>query len=203
MARKLDHFTWEDYRRWPSDERWELVDGEAYAMSPSPGSRHQRVVMNLVIAFGTFFKGKRCTPFVSPMDVKLSETDVVQPDLLVVCDPAQIKPTHIEGAPTLVVEILSPTSELHDRARKLRLYAEHGVAEYWIVGPYPSFVEVLVLDGDGFRVKQVYAREQTLLSPTFPGLEVELANVFDFPIDPSERIDEVREGTPYAARPSA
>ena len=82
-------FTWDDYRGWPYDERWELIDGEAYAMSPSHGYRHQDVSMHLSGAFFNYFKGKKCRPFTAPLDVKLSQAGIVQPDLLVVCDPQQ------------------------------------------------------------------------------------------------------------------
>ena len=179
-------FTWADYRAWPDGERWELLGGEAFAMSPSPGSRHQAVSFRLSYALEAYFRGKQCRPFAAPLDVKLSEADAVQPDLLVVCDPAQIKRTHVEGAPALVVEILSPCTEGHDRGRKLELYARSGVAEYWLVSPFPSYVEVLSLDGPGYRVWRVFQREDILRSKLFPGLEVNLPEVFDFPLEPEE-----------------
>ena len=151
-ARADTTFTWQDYRTWPDSERWELIDGEPFAMSPSPTDRHQLICVALVAGMAPHFRGKPCRLLVSPMDVKLSDTDVVQPDLLAVCDPNQFKGTHIEGPPALVVEVLSPSSELHDRMRKLDLYARYGVKEYWLVRPYPSAVEVLILDGPGYRI---------------------------------------------------
>ena len=80
-------------------------------------------------------------------DSGLSEEDIVQPDLIVVCDANRIKPTHIEGPPTLVIEVLSPSTQAYDRVRKLRLFAASGVQEVWLVTPHPSLVEVLTLDG--------------------------------------------------------
>lgn len=189
-------FTWDDYRSWPDDERWELIDGAPVAMSPSPGFRHQDVCIAIGAELRSFLKGKRCRVLVSPMDVKLSEIDVVQPDVLVVCDPRKIKDTHIEGAPDLVVEIASPSTTAYDRTRKRELYARYGVREYWLVTPYPHLLEVLLLDGAGYRVHQVYRKPDTLTSPTLPGLEVPLVGVFDFPIPDAERIDEVHESTP-------
>lgn len=197
-------FTWADYRSWPADERWELIDGEAFAMSPSPSYRHQLVAARLTTALGVHFAGKPCEALAAPMDVKLSDADVVQPDLLVVCDETQITPTHIEGPPALVVEIASPSSTAHDRGRKRALYARSGVKELWLVTPYPSLVEILVLDGPSYRLHEVYSREQTLVSPAFPGLEIGLEGIFDFPISPEERVNEVREDpAPYAARRAA
>ena len=187
-ARSLQHnFTWDDYQSWPDEERWEVIGGEAFAMSPSPGSRHQSVVGRLYVKLERHFDGKQCRPFIAPLDVKLSETDVVQPDLLVVCDPKQIKRTHIEGAPSLVVEILSPFTESHDRGRKLDLYARSGVGEYWIVSAFPSYVEVLALDDSSYRICRVFQREEALRGKLFPDLEIQLREIFDFPLDDEER----------------
>jgi len=127
----------EDYRSWPDESRWELIDGHPYAMW-SPSSLHQELSTSLVLELTPFFRDRGCRLFHAPMDVKLSDHDVVQPDLLVVCDPKQIRSTHIEGAPALVVEILSPSTLRHDRVLKLNLYARAGVAEYWLLTPILS-----------------------------------------------------------------
>lgn len=99
-------FTWDDYRRWDDDERWEIVNGEAFAMTPAPTPRHQMVVGELFKALSSFLRGKIFRPLPSPIDVRLSDLDVLQPDIVVVCGPEQIRPTHIQGAPRLVVEVL-------------------------------------------------------------------------------------------------
>ena len=196
-ALKLDRrFTWADYREWPDDERWEIIAGEAYAMSPSPSSRHQIISAELCRQMANFFKGKPCRAIAAPMDVRLSEEDVVQPDLLVVCDPRKIEVTHVEGAPTLVVEILSPSSSLRDRALKTALYAKARVKEYWIVTPWPSLVEVFVLDRGGYRLHRAFTKEEELASPAFPELKVTLRDVFDFPLAPEEQPPAVKEPPP-------
>lgn len=203
-AKSADFFTWDDYQSWDDGERWEIIDGEAYNMSPAPRVRHQEVLVELITQLRSFFRKKACTILLAPTDVKLSEHDVVQPDILVVCDANQLKETHVEGPPALVVEILSPTTEKHDRIRKLRLYAKYGVQEYWIVTPYPSLVEVLVLKDDQYQIHGVYSNNDQLTTPSFAGLKITLNKVFDFPISENERIDEVRESTPpYAARREA
>lgn len=189
-------FTWADYRTWLDDERWEIIAGEAYGMSPSPTSRHQIISSELLVALHAFFKGRSCRVFAAPMDLRLSDEDVVQPDLLVVCDPKQIVRTHIEGPPSLVVEILSPDSTAHDRIRKSALYAAAGVQEYWIVTPWPHVVEVLQLQGRRFQLHRAFGKEDALTSPTFPGLEIPLAGVFDFPLEPGEEPPMVREPPP-------
>jgi Uma2 family endonuclease len=194
------HFTWEDYRSWPEDERWELVAGDPVAMSPSPGFRHQAVTVALTVALGAFLKGHRCRVLAAPMDVRLSDVDVVQPDVLVVCDPRKIRETHIEGAPDLVIEVASPTTTVYDRTLKLELYARYGVREYWLVTPYPHLAEVLLLDGDSYRVHRTYRRQDTLTSPTLTGLALSLSGVFDFPIPEEDRIEEVHEEPPPYSR---
>jgi Uma2 family endonuclease len=125
--------------------------------------------------------------------VKLSETDVVQPDILVVCDLGQIRTTHIEGAPALVIEILSPDSTRHDRARKPILYAKAGVKEFWIVTPWPSLAEVFVLDGESYRMQAAFGKDDELRSVVFPDLRIDLRDVFDFPLEREEQPRVVKE----------
>jgi Uma2 family endonuclease len=196
-------YTWEDHRTWPDEERWELIRGEAYDMSPAPGTRHQIVALQLGKKLSMHFEGKSCVPFIAPVDVRLTEVDVVQPDLLVVCQKDKIKPTHIDGAPTLVVEILSPSTAVKDRGVKMELYARSGIREVWIVTPYPSTVEVYSLMEQGYRLVKAYAKEQTLKSVAFQDLEVPLENVFDFPLEPGEEVKAVREPPPprYGTEP--
>ena len=178
--------TWEDYLKSAEGERWEIVDGVVYDMSPTPAIPHQVVAREIGGVFYNYFKGKKCQPFAAPTAVKLSRHDVVEPDLLVVCDPRQIKPTHIEGAPALVVEILSPSSHGQDRVRKMRLYAKAGVKEYWIVTPFPACVEVFLLDGATYRMHGAYGKDEEMTSATFPDLKLRLAEIFDFPLEPEE-----------------
>jgi len=183
-----------DYCSWDDDQRWELIDGQPYAMS-SPSSLHQMVSMNLSARLFPLFQGSPCRLFAAPMDVKLSDYDVVQPDLMVVCEPGQIRSAHIEGAPRLVVEISSPTTQRHDRVRKLELYGKFGVMEYWLVTPHPFMVEVLRNAGGLYVTEKVYTEQHVLRSPAFPELRLDLSEVFaDLP--PQPEIDEVREGTP-------
>ncbi len=193
-------FNWNNYCSWDDAERRELIGGEAFLMSPAPTSRHQGIVGKLFGHLFEHFRNQVCEPFVSPIDVKLSANDVVQPDVLVVCKQSQIRETHIEGPPSLVIEVLSPSTQRHDRIRKLRLYARAGVAEYWLVQPYPPVVEVLHLAGDSYRIAGAYTEAETLSSPTFPDLALDLAEVFTLPVPLEAQIDEVRESAPpYAA----
>ena len=189
-------YTWDDYRTWDDDERWEIVGGAAFDMSPAPSTRHQDIAAGLTAALRQFMTGRRCRALAAPTDVKLSEEDVVQPALLVVCDERQVRATHIEGAPKLVVEILSPATALHDHVRKFKLYERSGVEEYWIVTPYPPMIEVYRLVDGRFSLAAGYEDRDTLRSPAFPELEIPLAGIFDFPVAPETPVKVVREGTP-------
>lgn len=186
--------TWDDYRRLPNDQRWELIDGDLYAMSPAPGLRHQDVSRELTVMLATFFAGKTCVPYAAPIDVRLTENTVVQPDLIVVGDRQQFRDTHIAGPPALVVEILSAGTYSHDYVRKLELYAAAGVKEYWLINPYPHVFQVLVLDQGHYRMHADHrGRVGAVTSPAFPGLEVSLSRLFDFPVPPEEQSLEVHE----------
>ena len=197
-------YSWDDYRYWPDGERWELIHGQPFAMSPAPSSRHQAVCGDLYGLLFDHFRDRSCRVFFAPTDVKLSAHDVVQPDLFVVCDRSQIKKTHVEGPPVLVIEVLSPSSQRHDRVRKLQLYAESGVGEFWLVQPYPAVVEVLQLAGGSYRVVGAYAEDDRLLSPTFPDLAIDLGQVFTLPVEPEDQVDEIRESAPpYVGAPAS
>jgi len=119
--KSLTRFTWDDYRTWADDERWELIDGAAYAMSPASTTRHQGVVGRLFSRIESQLRGCPCRPFVAPVDVKLSDADVVQPDVLVLCDPTKITESHIDGAPDLVAEVLFPGTSARDLRQKKAL----------------------------------------------------------------------------------
>lgn len=195
MEKPQIRYTWQDYRSWDDDKRWELIDGIPYLMS-SPRTLHQEVIGAFYMGMAAALRKRPCRVYLSPLDVKLSDWDVVQPDLLVVCDRSRVLTTHIDGPPTLVVEVLSPSTQRHDRIRKLALYARAGVKEYWIVCVSPPMLEVLVLDGESYRTVAAYGDQGRFTSPTVPELDLDLAELFE-PCDSSE-IDEVREGRPPA-----
>ena len=192
-ARAEKHYTWADYRAMPEETRAEIIDGEFFDMSAAPALLHQHVVGALHSAFGAFFNGHPCTVFLSPVDVKLDDDTVVQPDLLVVCNREQMQVTHIEGPPSLVVEILSPHSHLHDRWRKMRRYAAAGLAEYWIVDPVAHLIEIYLLDGASYRLYGNFGPGETARSAQFKALEVAVDTLFRFPPEPVKKPGQVRE----------
>ena len=136
-----ERYTYRHYRTWPDSERWELIDGQAWAMSPAPRRRHQEVSGALFRKIGNFLEGKPCKVYEAPFDVLLPESDedddevatVVQPDIAVFCDRSKLTERGARGAPDLVVEILSPSTSRKDLREKFDRYQRAGVREYWVV----------------------------------------------------------------------
>jgi len=172
-------FTWADYCTWPDEERWELINGLAYGMSPALSTKHQSVSARLYSRLERSLEGKSCTSFIAPTDVKLSDLDVVQPDILVVCDPTRITPTHIEGAPDVVIEVLSPATAAKDLRQKKALYERAEVREYLVVDPLEHYAIRFLLDAEGFDKGTVFAADERLVIATLESLEVPLWEVFE------------------------
>jgi len=187
-------YTWSEVRAFDDEQRWELIDGYPYAMS-SPLIVHQAVSVQLIASLLPHFSGTPCRLLSAPMDLKLSEHDMVQPDLLVVCDPTQLKRTHVEGPPRLVIEILSRSTGRHDRVRKLNLYATSGVEEYWMVTPHPPLIEVLKNVDGSFTFVGTFTEKHVLRSAVFPHLDLDLSKVFAN-LPHQTPIEEVMEATP-------
>lgn len=180
LKKTTDRYTWQDYCQWPDDERWELIDGFPCAMSPAPSTRHQTVVLKLSSRLERALSGKPCQPFISPIDVRLSDFDVVQPDVLVVCDRKKITPSHIEGAPDVVLEVLSPATAARDQREKKALYERFGVAEYVVVHPADHYaIRFLLLPETGhFDSGTLFAATESLVCATLDKLEIPLWEIF-------------------------
>ena len=173
-------YTWTEYQTWSDDKRWELIDGVAYNMSPAPSTRHQAIAGNFFSSLYRQLTGKTCRPFMAPTDVRLSETDVVQPDILVICDPGKITPSHIEGAPELVVEVLSPSSSAKDLREKKWLYQRSGVREYIVVDPLELYVQRFLLSGEGrYGEPEVFGPEDVIPLVVLDGLTVDLREILE------------------------
>ena len=174
-------FTYADYLTTPEDERYELLDGDLM-MVPAPNVKHQRVSARLHVLLHRFIEDRGLgTLLYAPCDVVLSDDDVVQPDLLFVSRDREeqlLKQENVRGAPDLVVEILSPSSEDTDRGAKHKLYGRHGVTEYWLVDPIAETVSIHRQRGGVLVAANTFSREQTLRSPLLAGLELDLEDVF-------------------------
>ena len=172
--------TYADYLETSDDERYELLHG-ALVMAPAPREIHQYFLINLIIAIGAFVKKHKLGKVYSaPFDVVLSDENVVQPDLLFVSTARQhiITPDNIQGAPDLVVEILSPSTAERDRVVKSALYAQHGVHEYWIVDPDARTITVFLLNEGDFEEVDTYSEGETLTSPILAGFSIALDEIF-------------------------
>ena len=136
--------------------REELVNGELVAMSPGPGWNHVSAAGNIYRIFANYLRGKKCTAIQDGFDVHLTDNDIFQPDMMVVCDRAKIKRNGVYGAPDLVVEVLSPSTSTRDRGYKKNLYGQCGVREYWLVNTGDQSVEVYLLRDGELVFDQVY-----------------------------------------------
>lgn len=178
-AKKGVHkFTYADYQTWPDEERWEIIDGEAYDMTPAPSIAHQRIIRNLSAAMTQFFRGKPCEPFVAPTDVMLDSTNIVQPDVFIVCDKSKITKANVQGAPDLAAEILSPGTGRKDRREKKALYEHFGVREYLLIHPEDETVERYSLVEGKYAGPDVFGWDETMKLFAFPELELQLWEVF-------------------------
>ena len=173
-------FTYEDYLKTSDDERYELLDGELIIM-PAPSIAHQHVAMKLGTRLDTFVEeGNLGVLYSAPTDVVLSDTEVVQPDLLFISSERAhiITPANIQGAPDLIVEIRSASTAERDETLKRNLYAEHDVKEYWLVDPEAMTIIVLLLGEGGYAEEAAHSMGQTLTSPTLESFSVNLDEIF-------------------------
>lgn len=165
-----------------TDERYEYIDGEAY-LHASPQITHQSVLGNLYAIFRLWFAGKKCMPYLSPLDVTLKKgenANIVQPDLLVVCD-RENKSTNDKymGIPSLVIEILSDSTTRIDLVKKLDLYMQTGINEYWIVNYSNREVTVYMFREKGIAAMKTYTKEDVVKSFTFDGLTANMNDIFE------------------------
>ena len=176
------YFTYADYKQWELavGERYELIYGEAYAMS-APNAKHQAIIFILSGLFFNYLEGKPCKAYPAPYDVRLfyteneSDDTVVQPDIVVVCDEKKRGPEGCRGAPDFVVEILSPSNTAIEMERKLKLYRQAGVREYWVIDPENNGLTVYNFQN---KMTDTYENEDLVPVTVLPGLEISLKRVF-------------------------
>lgn len=175
--------TYEDYLETPEDgRRYEIIDGELY-MSAAPNIAHQIAVTRLTVILESHVRrGGLGRVLVAPTAVWLSDTNVVEPDLLFVCAERldRLEERRVRHAPDLVVEVLSPSTARTDRHAKAQLYARFGVGHYWLVDPARREIVAYALEpGGAYREPARAAGEETLAAPPFADLAVPLAEVWD------------------------
>ena len=182
-------YTYRDYLKWDDGERWELIDGVPYNMSPAPNRRHQDTSGELFRQFATYLLEKQCKVYIAPFDVRFVDTNdtvaddyidtVVQPDIVVVCDHEKLDDRGCKGSPDLIVEILSPSTTRMDMTVKFELYQRFGVKEYWIVHSQDRTVLVFKLLESGlYGVPDRYCAEDAIPVSLLGDLQIDLTKVF-------------------------
>ncbi|MDD3269795.1 MAG: Uma2 family endonuclease [Syntrophomonadaceae bacterium] len=181
------NYTYSDYLKWPEEERWEIINGVPYLMSPAPSTEHQRISTRLIAQLELFAADKPCSIFHAPFDVRLPRQDepdedvntVVQPDIVVVCDQNKLDSRGCKGAPDLLVEIISLSTAKKDLNEKFNLYERSGVREYWIVWPNFQAIDIYHLNEQGKYEKIAsFSPGDTLSSKLIPGLDIKVERVF-------------------------
>lgn len=178
-------YTYADYLLWQFSERVELIRGFIKKMSPAPSRYHQTVAQNLSGIFYTKFRNQQCKVYFAPFDVRLpipsknKEITIVQPDLCVVCDESKLDDSGCNGAPELVIEILSPNNSKHDLDTKFKLYEEAGVLEYWIVEPVEKMLLVYTLINGKYIGLPPQTEGENIQSRLFPAMEIAVIDVFE------------------------
>jgi len=190
---KDKHYTYADLLEWDDDVRAEIIGGNVYMMS-APGTSHQEISGRLFFEFFSFLRGKPCRVFAAPFNVRLfpkkdlSDDTVVEPDIMVVCDSGKIDERGCNGAPDIIIEIISPSTRRRDRVIKYNLYVDAKVREYWIVYPEYKEIDVHLLDGDhyttqAYGVNEPNTKENEMVEEivpvtVLPGFSIDLKDIF-------------------------
>ncbi|MBF0397465.1 MAG: Uma2 family endonuclease [Desulfobacterales bacterium] len=188
-----EKFSYADYLTWNDHQRWEIIDGKAYNMSPVPLESHQAIAGELLYQIKNFLKinNSRCKSYSAPFDVRFPENikdnekiiDVVQPDISVICDRSKIDRRGCHGAPDFIIEILSPYNANKDYTIKHELYEKNGVKEYWIIDPQNKIVIVYLLSEKGVYCEpKTYKKQGKLKVTVLSNLEIDLDSVFNAPV---------------------
>lgn len=187
LSAEKDSFAFSDFLTWETDERMEIIHGEVFMMA-APGTSHQLISGEIFRQLANFLDGKNCRAIAAPFAVRLFEKDgdapkdvdtVVEPDISVICDRNKLDKHGCKGAPDLIVEVLSPSTQRHDQLVKLNLYQRAGVREYWIVDPENKTVRVMVQDANGHLwPHEIYKQEDIAKVGVLDGCFIELSKVF-------------------------
>ncbi|MBP7552199.1 MAG: Uma2 family endonuclease [Spirochaetes bacterium] len=188
LAIKPDQkYTYADYKKWDDDERWELIYGEAYNMSPAPRRRHQRISGEIYREIANYLNGKTCEVYNAPFDVRLPLTKddsdikidtVVQPDIVVVCNQNKLDDAGCIGAPDLVIEIISESTANRDLKIKFNLYEQVGVKEYWIIFPDENVIQIFKLVNGEYGKPEVCGLDDKITVGLFPDLTIDCNAIF-------------------------
>lgn len=182
-------YTYADYLLWNVKERYEIIKGRLFKMSPAPLRVHQEISRNLEYELLKYFEDTSCRIYNAPFDVRLVDTrkqsakdeditTVFQPDLCVVCDEKKLDRRGCIGAPDFIIEILSPSNSSKEMKNKYELYEENGVREYWVVDYTHQYVLTYLLENGKYKSFRPLTVEDAIASHIFPDLKFDLGRVF-------------------------
>ena len=181
------HYTFADVLSWGEDERIEIINGKAFMMA-APSRIHQGICFEIGRQLGNYLEGKPCKAYPAPFSVRLFEQDgdspkdvntVVEPDISVICDKHKLDKRGCKGAPDLVIEVVSPSTQRHDHLVKLNLYQRAGVREYWIVDPENRTVRAMVQEnGNVLQLHEIYQQDDIAKVNILDGCFIELNKIF-------------------------
>ncbi len=183
----IERYNYGDYQEWPDHERWELIDGIAYDMSPAPSRKHQKILGELFRQISTYLLNKTCDVYMAPFDVRFPGQDekeeeiktVLQPDISVICDPAKLDEKGCLGSPDLIMEIVSPATVQKDMREKLFIYEKYGVKEYWIIHPVDQILMVFkLLPNKKYGRPDIFSPLDQVKPGILPDLTINLTTVF-------------------------
>lgn len=183
---KQGNYTYKDYLSWSNDNRYEIINGYAYNMTPAPSVLHQQIAVELTQQIANQLLDQLCQVFSAPFDVRFVEKNqnpedalhVVQPNISVVCDKSKLDEKGCIGAPDFIIEIVSPATAQLDYIKKLALYENYGVKEYWIIQPIDKVVMVYHLNEQGQYARPLIYTAEDVVEVEYPSLRIELSLVF-------------------------
>ncbi|MEE9439780.1 MAG: Uma2 family endonuclease [Saprospiraceae bacterium] len=181
------YYSYSDYITWNFKERVELFLGKVMKMSPAPNVNHQKISGNLFLALGNQLKNTKCHLFSAPFDVRLPISKkkgnfdtVVQPDIVVICDTSKLDEQGCNGAPDIVIEILSPGNSTREMKDKFELYEASLVPEYWMVDPAHQDITVYTFnDQNKYIGSKPFVDDEVVRSTVINGLDIVVDDVFE------------------------
>lgn len=185
---KNKRYTYKDYINWSDEEKYEIIEGTPYYKAPAPMRIHQEVSGELFFQIRSYLQGKECKVYAAPFDVRLCKDktqddsdiiNVVQPDITVICESEKLDEKGAKGVPDFVIEIVSQSSTFIDYVKKLNLYGDFGVREYWIVNPMKKNVLVYkIMEDDKYGMPEIYNGEDSIKVSIFKDLIINLDSIW-------------------------
>ncbi len=180
-------YTYKDYLSFSDNEYVEIIDGKILAMSPAPSRIHQELIMEISAELRNYIKANKgtCKVYPAPFDVvlikdnssELDSTNIIQPDISVICDKNKLNDKGCTGSPDMIVEVVSKFNPGNDYVKKLYLYEKYGVKEYWIVNPMKKNILVYTLTSNGYNEPDVYTFDDKIKVSIFENLEIDFNDI--------------------------